>query len=110
MKQQNLFERFSEPTFTLPRARHDDDSTSHEAARNHVSNAKSNCRVILNFVIRNPGLTSAEIGKQVGIGRVEVGRRLPDLLKSGFVRKGPKRSCTTNGNSMVTWEAEQHGC
>ena len=87
-------------------SRRTDPETSREAAASHAGIAQSHRETILSYVrtfCMANGKTSAEISVAVGLERHEAARRLADLLKSGDVRQGPSRKCSTNGNSMMTW-------
>lgn len=88
-------------------ARTSDPVTSHEAASRHNESGatESNKARILRFVKANPGLTSAEIAKRMGMDRVEVARRLPNLVDDGEVEQRAKRACTVGRGEAVTWWA-----
>jgi len=105
-KQLDLFNRFTEPTVTLPRARHTDDSTSHEAAMQHTRSGKAarHRDLVMSAVEANPSSTAGEIGNISGLGHIEAQRRLSDLYRDDLVRKGPSRKCLVKKNNMVTWE------
>jgi DNA-binding IclR family transcriptional regulator len=47
--------------------------------------------------------TAHELAEASGIPHPTVHERLPDLLRDGFVVKGPKRICRVTGEYAVTW-------
>lgn len=87
------------------RARRSDPETSHEAARKVEKSGKAEThrKIILKCVREYEGRTSAEIAWILDMDRHAVARRLPELEKSGQVRKGETRKSFTNGSMMVTW-------
>ncbi len=84
-------------------ARNTDPITSHIAAGNvcKTGRAQAARKLILQFVQANPGYTSAEIAKALGMDRHIPSRRLPELYP--HVVKGSVRICRVNGTSMKTW-------
>ena len=61
------------------------------------------CRQVFEALQRNPGSTSAELAYLMDVDRVMPARRLPDLEKLGFVKKGDIRHCAATGSQCVTW-------
>lgn len=95
-------------------ARMSDPATSHEAAA-EVTKSGSRQRqltAVLAAVSGNPGATSAEIAKASNLDRYLVARRLPELEKLGFVRRGEAKICTASpkpGLRAITWTATSQG-
>ena len=92
--------------FTGPAtARKSDPDTSHEAARRFEQSGKAEIqrKKVFRGVVDFPGRTSAELSPLVGLDRYAVARRLPELEKSGSVRKGQPRICSAHGTAAVTW-------
>lgn len=52
-------------------------------------------------VAAKPGLTGAELSKQLGITTAY--RRLSEIRRLGLVRKGPMRTCAVSNKLAVTW-------
>lgn len=88
-----------------PLARRTDPITSHLAAKKHRDSGKADCHaaIVLAEVRKIPGETSAELAQWSGLDRHEAARRLSDLERKGFVKKGDKRICRLRGSLMVTW-------
>jgi hypothetical protein len=86
-------------------ARHTDFITSHEAAHEVEASgrAKEQRRACLDAVIRNPGMTAAEIAVAVGLERHAPSRRLPELRRIGLVYNGDQRVCREMGSKSITW-------
>ncbi len=83
-----------------------DPPTSHLAAQRmeRSGQAATNRERCLREVRRMPGLTSAEIAWESGLGRHEAARRLPELRKLGLVsNNGTDRRCTVTGNMSMIW-------
>lgn len=86
-------------------ARNTDIGTSHAAAQ-HVANsgiqqdqqAKAAAAVKL-----HPGLTSMKLAQVTGLDRYMLARRLPELLKTEQVWRGPAMPCPVSGRSACTW-------
>lgn len=92
-------------------ARRTDPATSHEAARRNVgsgANGSQKTRV-LEALRANPGATSAELARAMGVDRAMTARRLSDLEGDELVHKGPARECRANGGSAVTWRLVADG-
>lgn len=51
----------------------------------------------------HPGLTSMELAKATGHDRYMLARRLPELLETGRVWRGPKKPCSVSSRSGCTW-------
>jgi len=107
--QKDLFDKYNEPLVTPPRARADDDQTSHLAASRHYQSGKArrHSTTVLNCVQEHPDQTAAELGAITQLGHHEAQRRLSDLLRDGVVKKGPARKCNKNNNLMVTWHCTE---
>jgi hypothetical protein len=92
--------------FDLPAAARSTDAlSSHEAAAKVSANgvAASNRDAALAAVRAHPGSTARELAALIGMDRVEMGRRLPELATLGLIRRGPMRECTVNTHKMLTW-------
>jgi hypothetical protein len=106
---------------TVPRrqptaeARHDDPESSQQAAAkmNRSGKARAHGAIVLGLVRRWPGSTAVELfhaqGGDSALDRVEVGRRLDSLVKTGQVRQGPERECTVKKVRMLTWWPNESG-
>lgn len=92
--------------FARAKARATDPATSHIAAEEIEVSGKASTqrRACLVMVRREPGLTSAEIAKELGWERHVPARRLPELRESGLVKNGITRKCSVMGTLMMTWE------
>lgn len=86
-------------------ARSTDISTSHEAGsyvaasgiqRDQQSKAAA-------AVKQHPGLTSMKLADVTGLDRYMLARRLPELLKTKQVWRGPAMPCPVSGRSACTW-------
>lgn len=89
-------------------ARRLDPSSSHEAAArvNASGSAQAEASRCLDFVKREPGLTSAEYAKRMDTDRYMPARRLADLRAAGKVYNPVgKRKCTVTGTLALTWRA-----
>jgi len=76
-----------------PAARNTDPETSHEAV-DHIHETGQRAahqKIVLEMVLKLPGLTYRELGVQTGLERHAVMRRLHDLVDAGRVVKGEKR-------------------
>jgi hypothetical protein len=85
-----------------------DPVSSRHAARTHEATGRrqSNSEVIRALIEKHPGCTAPELARLChhdGIDRYEVSRRCPELERSGFVSKGPLRTCGVNRRPMLTW-------
>jgi DNA-binding MarR family transcriptional regulator len=76
-----------------PRARRTDPETSHEAAQAVLGSGQVKVQqaIVLEAVLRWPGLTSLELAARLRLDRYQVARRLPELERAGLVAKGPAR-------------------
>jgi CRP-like cAMP-binding protein len=93
------------------RARNTDPATSHRAAnRVEASRAAEAMRLrCFRVVCEQPGLTSAEVGSELGVDRYTPARRLPELRDDGLVRNGTVRSCNLVGSPCMTWYPTARG-
>lgn len=98
-----------------PRARRNDPETSHRAAaRIKASGALGRQQaLVLDYVRRFPGHTSAELARRMAQARDDtaatwsayrpmLGRRLPEL-EPVHIRKGAERICEVTGFQCLTW-------
>jgi predicted ArsR family transcriptional regulator len=78
--------------------------TSREAADGHVNSGVNLAqkRLILGTVLAHPGSTVDEIAAVVGMLQHKVGKRLSDLERTYFIRKGEPRK-GLSGRNMTTW-------
>ena len=93
-----LFER---PAKSLSRAR--DPLPSHESADRLVASGELGSMMAgaLERVKAAPGSTASELDP-AGIGS-RISKRLNDLVRSGFIRKGETRACRVTGRKVATW-------
>ena len=97
----------------LPRARHSDPDTSHEAgdAVRRSGELGKQQKLVLDAVRRWPGKTSAELGKLIAedrsedviVWRYRAGRRLSEVAVGGHIRRSKPRVCQATGNNAATW-------
>ena len=73
--------------FNPPMSRSSDPPTSDIAEAKHIKSGKRkrNCDLILEAIKANPDCTSAELGKLVGMDRVEAARRCSDLRIQEYI-------------------------
>lgn len=66
-------------------ARTSDPHTSHKAARAAAGTAQAHCDTIADKLEEHPlvGLTASEIAEHTTIDKVQVGRRISDLIRQG---------------------------
>lgn len=86
-------------------ARSTDISTSHEAGR-YVAGSGIQCdqqSKAAAAVKQHPGLTSMKLADVTGLDRYMLARRLPELLKTKQVWRGPAMECPVSGRSACTW-------
>ncbi len=88
-----------------PIAHRHDPITSHEAARAITQGGarQSIATEILAYVRRHPGLCCSEYARMLGRDRVQVARRLTDLLHADEVVQGEPRLAAGNDRREVTW-------
>lgn len=88
-----------------PAARNSDPITSHMAAdyiqESGIKAAQQN--IALMTVHLHPGHTSNELTRYCGLDRYQLGKRLPELRKAGFLVNGKERKCTVSGRLAITW-------
>jgi len=86
-------------------ARTSDPITSHIAADAFTASGKrlAQAEIILTYVRRHPGLTAGEYGVMTGLGRVAVGKRLPEIRDAGHITQGDHRKCSQDGTQQMTW-------
>lgn len=57
-----------------------------------------------NAVVENPGLTAMELAaKKCPMDPRKIGRRLPELVELGYVRRGDFRKCSLSNVKSITW-------
>lgn len=98
---------FDNPPTMTAAARQSDPITSHLAAERVEStgNATHQRGIVLSYVQRHSGQTSAEIANGLNVPRHMPARRLPELRKAGMIRNGEKRLCSVAGTLAMTWES-----
>lgn len=79
--------------------------TSHLAANRieTTGTAGDHRSMLLDAVRRMPGLTAAELARQVGLDRHQAGKRLPELRTAGLIDNGPARACSVSGSRQMVW-------
>ena len=103
----------------LPMARKTDPDTSHEAADKHEGVLSERRLQVLSLVKAYPGATSGELARlmfsKLG-GSLSIRscvetphKRLPELLRLGYVRMGAKRECGDSGYTATTWYSTPKG-
>lgn len=92
-------------TIAVPHSRTDDPITSYMAGEDmHASGAAYAQAVqVLDLVFAHPGSTSRELAAIGGLDRYVPARRLPELERSGEVRRGEIRKCRIGGRASATW-------
>ena len=58
---------------------------------------------VLQAVRERPGLTAGEYAEWLDVERTAFGRRLPELVNLGLVRKGAPRPCNVSHVRGATW-------
>lgn len=86
-------------------ARRTDPATSRDAARwAEAAGVSGDQRATVRAAVeRHPGRTAAELAELVRMERHAPSRRLPELERSGAVRRGEPRPCRVVGRRSVTW-------
>jgi hypothetical protein len=89
----------------MPIARASDPETSHLAADAVTRSGKRGAQqaVCLEAVRKNPGSTSAELSKVIGVDRFMPARRLPEIEHAGLIRRGAIAECMVTGSMCLTW-------
>lgn len=78
--------------------------TSKDAAKSVFPELPGLRRDVYKLVLQHPGLTANEYAALWGAADSrEVGRRLPELVTSGHVRRGEPRECGETGRKATTW-------
>lgn len=92
--------------FAPMQRRHDPPTSRISAERLVASGAHGRQQqAVLEAVTRWPGSTAVELAERAGLDRYAVSRRLPELQRTGQVRRGPPRDCRVNGRPQCTWHA-----
>ncbi|WP_329767336.1 MarR family winged helix-turn-helix transcriptional regulator [Stenotrophomonas maltophilia] len=92
-------------------ARASDLSTSHDAAHYVVASGlqahqhDQSAKAVADY----PGMTSKELAQATGLDRYMLARRLPELIKTGRVWRGPNKPCPVSGRTACTWWAVAPG-
>lgn len=88
-----------------PAARKTDPPSSHAAAReiDLSGSRKAQLLAALLLVENNPGCTSLELAQRGKLDRYQLARRLPELERGEFVRRGEIRDCRIGKRPAVTW-------
>lgn len=99
------------PVSRFPRARRDDSRSSHEAAAliEKTGVAAHQAAQALAAVRQWPNSTSMELARVAHMDRYALARRLPELVREGFVHKiEPTEAsvpCAVSGKRVVRWQA-----
>lgn len=94
------------PLFDLPPlSRNSDPTTSYVAAEriHKTGKVKGQRQRIYEALKRHGGVTAAELADLMGEDITMPGRRLPELERAGFIRKGPARKCKIKSTTCHTW-------
>lgn len=80
-------------------------TTSLEALRRHTATGakETNLSAVLRCVASHPGATPSEIAERIGIGPVEVRRRLTDGKNAGLLLQGTPRKTRGDVRRELTW-------
>lgn len=106
MTQPSLFDDtdFAGLPSNQPLARKADPVTSHIAASDIIQSLAELHRWARKCVLEAPGLTQRELGaKYCPLDLRKIGRRLNEIEKAGWVRRGMKRHCSVSGKLAETW-------
>lgn len=89
----------------MAKSRRTDPDTSFEAAAKIEKSGKAESHRTLCFeaLLKQDGMTSAEVAVMADLERHEAARRLPELRDEGKVRNGEKRKCSATGSMALTW-------
>lgn len=90
-----------------PRARTTDPQTSHDAARSMTESADSQRQKILLRLTRLGPMTADELDHSLGLRLTSSGRRLPELLRVGWVERLPEKRLTRSGRQAHLWKARE---
>jgi hypothetical protein len=77
----------------VPNWRHSDPQSSQDAGIAIESKASTQRAVMQRLVFQHPGYTSKELSGVAGVDRHMAGRRLPELLRAGVVRRTEDGEC-----------------
>ena len=108
-QQQRLFDNPEKFRTTEPLARNSDEETSHLAAFELTMSGKRDTQKakLYRWMAANSSeRTASEVAKDSGFSHDMVHKRLPDLLRDGYVEKCPARECRVTGSQAVTWKAK----
>ncbi len=99
------------PAENKPLAHRGDPQTSYEAAEHLTRSGRLGAqqRAVLEALHQCDGATHAELGAFMGLHWLTPARRLPELERAGFVRKGEPRICTIKGSKCCTWWIAEGG-
>lgn len=92
-----------------PLARSTDDSTSHEAAEDLTATGTRDAQKhqLLQWMIQQgsggPLRNAREIARDSRLAHPLVHKRLPDLMRDGYICKGPRQPCSITGKRCATW-------
>jgi hypothetical protein len=93
------------PDENKPLAHRGDPQTSRDAAEHLQRSGRlaTQQQAVLEALRQCDGATHAELGAFMGLHWLTPARRLPELERAGFVRKGEPRICTIKGSKCCTW-------
>ena len=89
----------------LPKARHTDPTTSHEAASKATPLSSRHRRIAL-AALRDAGvwgLTDFELAAATGIQQTSIGVRRKELVRAGYVEATSMRRLSPSGSSAIVW-------
>ena len=88
-----------------PLSRRTDPDTSYEAAKNLAESGKWNSQKIAVYegLRKFDGATSGELAHFLGIDRYTPSRRLPEIERTGCIKRGDPRVCRVQGSRCTTW-------
>lgn len=96
--------RMREPApATLARSTDPESSQDAAEATTRSGRAAGQRRAVLAALCVEDGATSAELAERMNVSRYMPARRLPELERLGYVRRGEARICAAHGTKALTW-------
>ena len=86
-----------------PLSRSTDPVTSHQAADGLAASGTWSKQKIAVYqcLFNHDGATAGEINKY--LGEYVANRRLPEIERTGYIKRGKPRKCTVAGTNQTTW-------